>query len=187
MREIVAFIGRAGSGKDFQANLLVERGFKKVSFADPLREIVRSCLGMKEERFIQKYEDYKNTYLFENQTLRNMLEDVGTSLRSFNENFFVESLISMIYDNQLIDENICISDLRYVNEYTSIATKAIEEGDSFKCIFCDYHSPRYQAENKHASAWLSNLLVKLKYKDLQEVKLEYLEEIRGLYGDYEHE
>ena len=187
MREIIAFVGRAGSGKDFQANLLVERGFKKVSFADPLREIVRSCLGIKKDRFIQKYDDYKSKYLFENQTLRNMLEDVGTTLRAYNNQFFVEALINTIYNNELIDENICISDLRYINEYVTLFTKTKEEGDSFKCIFCDYHSPRYQAENNHNSAWLSNLLVKLKYKDLQVVKPEEIEEIRGLYGDYKYE
>ena len=163
MREIITFVGRAGSGKDFQSNLLVERGFKKVSFADPLREIVRNCLGMKENRFIQKYEDYKGTYLFENQTLRNMLENVGATLRSYNDSFFVEALIKTIYSEKYINENICISDLRYVNEYTGLAMKAAEEGDSFKCIFCDYHSPRYQEENNHHSAWLSNLLVKLHF------------------------
>lgn len=187
MREIIAFVGRAGSGKDFQANLLVERGFKKVSFADSLREIVRSCLGIKKERFIQKYDDYKNTYLFENQTLRNMLEDVGTTLRSYNDKFFIEAVINTIYDDKLINENICISDLRYINEYMTLSEKAIEEGDSFKCIFCDYHSPRYQSDNNHNSAWLSNLLVKLKYKDLQEVKVEEIKEIVDFYGDYNNE
>lgn len=187
MREIIAFVGRAGSGKDFQSNLLVDRGFKKVSFADPLREVIRNCLGMKKERFIQNYENYKNTYLFENQTLRNMLENTGSSLRIYDGQFFVRALINTIYKDNYRDENICISDLRYINEYTALAMKAVEEGDSFKCIFCDYHSPRYQAENNHSSAWLSNLLVKLKYKDLQEVKLEEIEEIRGLYGDYGNE
>ena len=46
-REVIAFIGRQGSGKSYQSNKLVsERGFKKLSFADPLREIAFNVIGM---------------------------------------------------------------------------------------------------------------------------------------------
>lgn len=53
---IVAFGGKAGSGKDTAARCLIERGFKKCSFAAPLKEITAAFLSMQ----VADLEKFKN-------------------------------------------------------------------------------------------------------------------------------
>ena len=63
-------------------------------------------------------------------------------------------------------------DMRYLNEYTYTSNWCQVNGIGFKAIFCDYHSERYEENNPHASADLSNKLSALGYKDLQEIRME---------------
>ena len=166
MRNIVAFIGRAGSGKDYQCSLLQKQGYIKLAFADVLREMIRQVLGISEDIFTTKYDELKQTELYNGQNLRNMLEALGSCIRSVDEDFFVKALLKLVTSDELIDQNICISDMRYPNEFYYFDNMN-SNYTKFKCIFCDYHSERYQEINNHESALLSNNLVKLGYKDLQ--------------------
>lgn len=48
---IVGFIGPSGSGKDTAADYLVKNsGFKKMSFADPLKRMVKECFLLTDEQ-----------------------------------------------------------------------------------------------------------------------------------------
>ena len=74
MKEIVAFIGRAGSGKDYQCNLL---GYKKVAFADALRDIAFSSLNLDPDISLKHYESLKSTNCIEIvDRCDNIIEDV---------------------------------------------------------------------------------------------------------------
>lgn len=165
MKEIVAFIGRAGSGKDFQCSLLQEKGYKKLAFADSLREITSKALGLDLEQFVlPNYEMLKQTEVtnINPQTMRQVMENIGSAIRKIDSNFWIKALIKKIDSDK-----ICISDMRYYNEYTELKDFCKIANYSYKVVFCDYHSNRYQENNKHESAKLSNNLVKLNYKDLQ--------------------
>ena len=164
MKEVIAFTGRAGAGKDYQCSLLQPKGYKKLAFADSLREMTSHIIGLDYNEMMLNYDFYKANELINGLTLRNVMENLGSSIRQIEPDFFIKALLKKI-----IYEKVCISDLRYVNEFNILKKWCKENSYSFKCIFCDYHSPRYQEKNTHESAWLSNTLYDLGYKDLQEV------------------
>ena len=176
MREIVAFLGRAGAGKDYQCSLLQQQGYKKLAFADILREMACETLGLNYDWAMENYDELKQTELYNGQTFRNILENLGSSIRKHDKDFFVNAVVrKVIADNDC--SRFCISDLRYINE-------AIKLTDSFSCgnvrfIFCDYRSDRYQEVNNHESALLANLLCEVGYKDLQELSLQDILKVRS--------
>ena len=102
--------------------------------------------------------------------LRDFLQLLGTEgIRRYDKDFWVKCLIKTIEDNNYA--KMCISDMRFANEYYLLWEYSRKNDYKFTCIFTDYHSDRYQEENNHESARLSNNLVQLGYKNLQ--KLEY--------------
>lgn len=181
MKQIISFIGRAGSGKDYQCNLLEKQGYKKLAFADALRDIAFSSLGLDVNLSLKHYESLKSincieiTDRYENSlwqhvqmNFRKYLELLGTQgIRKYDNDFWVKCLIKTIKDNKL--DLVCISDMRFANEYYCIRNFAQENNYNFKCVFCNYHSDRYQHVNNHESARLANNLVNLGFKDLQEL------------------
>lgn len=155
------------SGKDYSCKrLITTRGYMKVAFADALRDIAFSIIGVTHEEGTKNYEQLKQTKLIGDLTLRNIMENLGAGIRKYDENFWVKAAlvnISKIY------RNICISDLRYYNEYVLLKNYCKDNNINFKLIFCDYHSPNYNDKNTHESARLAKYLKSLGYKDQQEV------------------
>ena len=66
--------------------------------------------------------------------------------------------------------NICVSDLRFHNEYKALKNYCDEHGYEFEFIFCDYHSDRYEENNGHASARLAAFLKEVGYEDGDHIK-----------------
>lgn len=164
-REVIAFIGRQGSGKSFQsARLVRERGFKKLSFADPLREIAFNVIGMDFNEGMKQYAELKRTELINGLNFRNILENLGASVRKFDRNFWANALVAKI---QECPDNIVIDDMRYPNEYEILRLFCANNNYSYKVFFCNYKSELYDEKNKHESAALSNYLAGLGYEDLQ--------------------
>lgn len=179
IKRIITFIGRAGSGKDYQCTLLEEQGFKKLAFADALRDIASKSLMISDEELKEHYEWMKQNNCIcvktEKMTwwlnFRTFLERLGTNgIRKYDPDFWINCLLKIIEDNKY--DKICISDMRFINEYIKIREFALNNNYEFKCIFCDYHSNRYQENNNHETAKLSNKLCEKGYKDLQEVQYE---------------
>ena len=168
-REVIAFIGRQGSGKSYQSKRLVqERGFKKLSFADPLREIAFNIIGMDFEEGMAKYDELKRTEIINGLNFRNILENLGASVRKFDKNFWANALVKQIKD---CAEHIVIDDMRYPNEYEIVRAFCSANGCSFKAFFCNYKSEIYDENNQHESAGLSNYLANNGYEDLQLVSV----------------
>lgn len=174
--EIIAFLGRAGSGKDYQCSLLQEKGYKKLAFADALREMAFRTLGLDYEWGMQHYDELKTTELYNGQNFRHILENLGSGIRQYSSNFFVDVVINKIINDNDYDK-FCISDLRYVNEAERLYDAL--PFSNLKFIFCDYHSERYQEVNNHESATLANLLCEAGYKDLQELSLQDILKVRS--------
>ncbi len=170
MKKVIAFTGRAGSGKDYQCSLLSEQGYKTAAFADALRRILFKTLGIDYEQGMLHYDELKTQKLINNLTLRDMLERLGTEgIRAYDPDFWINCLIKQVNDNP---DCTCVSDLRFANEFISLHNFCKENDIEFTCIFCDYKSDRYQETNDHPSAALSNWLATSGYVDQQEIKME---------------
>ena len=176
-KEIVAFVGNAGSGKSYQSYLLTQKGYNELAFADVLRKIAFTSLGIKFDDGMKNY-DYMKTHnvisvnLTEthviNSTFRQFLEKLGSEgIRKYDNDFWCKGLIKEIQENNF--KKVCISDMRFLNEYKYIKKFSEENNYKFKVIFCDYHSDRYDYNNQHVSARLANYFVDKGYKDLQEL------------------
>ena len=116
-----------------------------------------------------KYEDLKKTDLFNGLTFRNILENLGSAVRKYDEDFWARSVLKFIKETP---KNVCISDLRYPNEYRVLKNYCDLNNIDFKLVFTDYHSDRYKDDNPHESAQMANYLKKLGYQDQ-----EYVDEI----------
>lgn len=166
-RKIIAFCGNANSGKDYSCErLIMTRGFKKVAFADALRDIAFSTIGIPFDEGMKQYEELKLTKLVGDLTLRNIMENLGAGIRKYDENFWVRSALKQIKETTC---DVCISDLRYYNEYVLVKAYCNENNIDFKLVFCDYHGANYEENNPHESARLAKYLKSLGYKDQQEV------------------
>lgn len=185
VKRIVAFAGHEGSGKSYQASLLVNnKGYHKMAFADALRKILFVTLGISYERGMEQYDELKKTPIYNGQTLRNMLEHLGTEgIRKYDNDFWARCLIKDLSETPE-DENICIEDLRFYNEYKYLKDFCDEKGYQFDFVFCDYHSDRYRADNPHPSARLANFLKEVGYSDLDAISDEdmqvYIESMDAL-------
>ena len=176
----MAFAGVQGSGKDYRCQQLLKQGnYKKMAFADALRKIAFTSLGIKVDKGLENYEWMKangciRTTLEDGSDVtinfRKFLEFMGTEgIRSYDNDFWCKCLIKDI-DNTDEKLNICISDLRFYNEYKYLKEYCDKKGYEFSFIFCDYRSERYQDFNPHASARLGNFLKEIGYADGDEIK-----------------
>ena len=166
-RKVIAFCGFEQSGKDYSCRILMEtRGFKKVAFADALREVAFKTLGMTMEDGMKNYENLKSNPIYGNLTFRNILENLGSAIRRYDRNFWAKTVLVKLIE---CTDNICISDLRYANEYKVVSQFCRERGIEFKLVFCDYHSEKYNDKNPHESARFAKYLKDLGYKDQEYV------------------
>lgn len=139
-----------GSGKDTAADYLVkEFGFKRLGFADPLKDMCASLFGvtrrlfddtvMKESPIMYMpvqakdgfsknvtdfmVKEFKQANVFEQTkywTPRALAILVGSTMRSVNPDFWVEKAVSQCQPDQMY----VISDCRYKNEIESVKRSA---------------------------------------------------------------
>lgn len=177
-RKIIAFAGVAGSGKDYRCLQLEKQGnFKKMAFADALRKIAFVSLGVDQSEANYEWMKANNsvvTRFNEEQAVgisfRKFLEFLGTEgIRAYDKDFWAKCLIKDI--DELPEEvNVCVSDLRFHNEYKALRDYAMSHGCEFEFVFCDYHSDRYEEKNFHASARLAGFLKDVGYEDGDHIK-----------------
>lgn len=166
-RKVIAFCGVAQSGKGYSAQrLMTTMGFVKTSFANALRDVAFSTLGIPFEEGMSKYEELKKTPMYNDLTFRNILENLGSAVRKYDEDFWAKSVLKFI---QSTPKNVCIDDLRYPNEYRVLKKYCENNKIEFKLIFCDYHSEGYEENNPHESAQLAKFLKGRGYKDQEYV------------------
>lgn len=180
-RKIVAFAGVQGSGKDYRCSQLVKQGnYKRMAFADALRRIAFTSLGIPIDKGTANYEWMKANQCIETSfedgtstaiSFRKFLEYMGTEgIRHYDNDFWCRCLVKDINDLDDDSVNVCISDLRFYNEYKYLKEYCDKKGYEFLFIFCDYHSDRYIDFNQHASARLANFLKEIGYTDGDEIK-----------------
>lgn len=192
--KVVLFCGRMGSGKDYQCQKLVnEQGYKQIAFADALREIAFNSLcvplelGMAHYDYLKKNDVIKvfcpdnkeetNGYTRE-FSFRTFLQKLGTEgIRYFDKDFWCRCVVKKLQELPQ-DTKVCISDMRFINEYEYVYNYCKENEIDFDCIFCDYHSERYGTNQTHASEQLANKLIEYGYTDLQLVEYSIMKQIK---------
>ena len=163
MRKVIAFCGYQGSGKSYSTKrLIMTMGFIKTSFANSLRDIAFNTIGMTLEEGMKNYDELKKTKLINGLTFRNILENLGASVRKYDKDFWARGVLKFIQENP---KNVCIDDLRYPNEYKVLKDYCNKNEIDFKLVFCDYHSDVYEENNQHESTQLARYLKKLGYQD----------------------
>lgn len=148
MKNIVYFGGPIGSGKSFCSKYLIDNyGYKKLSFADPMKKICSKLTKTRIEHFyslIEKEEERSilftkdmyqelceffnvsfidNRLKYEFNSIREMLQYIGTDyLRSIDENVHVNKVFEM-YNNNLLDFSdikLVADDVRFLNEIKTL-------------------------------------------------------------------
>lgn len=125
---IIALVGFKGSGKDTVANVLVEHGYHRISFADSLKDVLSAMFGwdramlegdtLESREWREQVDEWWADHLeMPNFTPRWAMQNIGTNiLRQYlHPNlwvFNVERKIAMLPP----DSNIVLVDARFPNE-----------------------------------------------------------------------
>jgi hypothetical protein len=125
--KLIGFCGLAGAGKDTCGDFLIKHGFKRISFATALKDIVAVLFGWNREmlegrttnhRWQREVVDPYWSKVFDRPiTPRIMLQHVGTDLirNHLHQDMWVNLLKKQILDNSL-GQNMVITDVRFQNE-----------------------------------------------------------------------
>jgi len=129
---IVGFAGLAGAGKNEAARALP---FHQIGFADDIKEIVISIdpiisfhpvSGLIHLSELLKYESFELVKR-NSPELRKILQEMGTTMRERNDEFWVDQVWSKISQRQLNDD-FCITDVRFLNEISFIKREFMKPG-----------------------------------------------------------
>lgn len=128
---IIGLSGYARSGKDEVAKILVEKyGYKRMAFADPIREFVLKVNPILEDghRIRELVEEFGWDVAKAKPETRRLLQETGVVARElFGQEFWVEQLIKHIgYETDIV-----IPDVRFKNEVSMIRQL---EGKVFRVI-----------------------------------------------------
>lgn len=114
---LIGISGKKFAGKDAIANRLVDKhGFRKLAFADPLKEVCRVVYHLSDGQLFGSLKEIKDPR-WQDQTPRELFQITGTAFRNINLNIWINSLNIKL--NQLTIQgvtNIVISDVRFLNE-----------------------------------------------------------------------
>jgi hypothetical protein len=122
-KKIILLNGKAGSGKDYLANWLVEnKGYIKMAFADELKKMTASWYNVPIETFLTQ--EGKNSYLPNKFiTARTALISTAKNIKRNDIYFFVKIIkdkIDEAFEKGI--EKIVISDYRFIEEYYYLMT-----------------------------------------------------------------
>ena len=114
---IIAFSGKSRAGKTSAANYLVANyGFKKVSFAEELKEIAKSFYPFTQSELYGEFKDEKYKEL--DWTPREFLIRLGHFVRFHDTNYFVKAITGLPGSS-----NWVVDDLRFKNEAETLREK----------------------------------------------------------------
>lgn len=123
---LIGFMGKKGSGKDTSADYLVKKyGYKKISFATPLKDAIQILFGFSDEQLYgdkketiddrwgtspRKVMQYLGTDIFRN--------DINKIMPNIKNNFWT-NIMEINYKNELLknkNAKFVIADVRFKNE-----------------------------------------------------------------------
>ena len=122
---ILGLTGVRGSGKDTLADHLVDHyGFRRIAFADPVREKVKFLLQLNSD---EEYDSVKRTQLFwerhsdsvKNIDGRHLVREIGMLMLSYDKEQFTNYVTNEITKN-IEKFHYVVTDLRMKHEYQSL-------------------------------------------------------------------
>ena len=181
--KITCFIGVIGSGKDYQANKLVQEGYQQVNFADELYVQIGKILNLDLSSRAAR-EHFKKYY----PNARIILQNYGQLRRKEDPEYWVKKFNNKLEEAKKNKFNLIVcSDVRQLNEVKFCLSLKNEIEDlrngiyhfwyDIDFIFCNYISERYDANNKNISEKLAQRILKDGYKNNDKINHEYLEEL----------
>jgi len=136
MPRIVALCGFAGAGKDAVADLLVDRGFTRLSVAGVLKDVIAVMFGWDRELLEGRTEasrawreradpDWSRALDMPGFTPRAALQRVGTDAlrRHFSERIWLEAMLRRL---DRTDGDVVVSDARFANEIDALVERGAE-------------------------------------------------------------
>lgn len=142
---VVGYLGVIGSGKDYASQQLVQQGYTKLAFADPLRKLCFDATGWNYSENIM-YSVFKENYWHSTYKRcrsfsgRELLERVGQSAQElFGSDFWCRAWEQTVLNSGY--EKVVVSDVRYKVEVRTLLKY------NAKLYFCDYRSNRYELRN----------------------------------------
>ena len=176
---VSGFMGVIGSGKNYQADILIKQGFKQIDFKDELCRMASDLLGYDIREHYDFFKEHaigircpnsssamllyiahetsKTAVLAGVPTGRVFLQRLGTDvIRSRHPNYWVDAWTRQAIACWENDKPVAVADVRFENEALTILKK-----DSSALRFCDYRSSRYDAAAHHESEALAQALLKI--------------------------
>jgi hypothetical protein len=144
-KQIVGLVGYAGSGKDTAAQILINQGWAKIGFANALRELIGTLVGIQPHLLNSQELKQQECPQFPGYTYRQILQIAGTEwVRSLNPDFWVEEAKRRIdFQSRQNTDGVVLTDVRFLNEAVAI----MEWGG----ILIAIERPGVGAVNGHAS------------------------------------
>lgn len=169
---IVGVAGFIGSGKDTIADYLITfKGFRRMSYAEPLKDAVASIFGWDREllegttAYSREWRDQIDIWWAERLSIphltpRWVLQQWGTEVgrRAFHDDIWISSIENKL---RTVKDNIVISDCRFPNELKSIKrsggiTIRVNRGANPEWYDA---AVQYNRGNKHALSMLNEFNV----------------------------
>lgn len=182
MKEIVFLTGVIGSGKDYTAALYESNGYRRLSFADGVRDTAWKLLDWTPKNQ-NEYEDFKfnsiklvnpKQDIVSSTSGRNFLIGIGDGLRDLvDDKIWIKILERKIISSS--DSKFVVSDCRYANEILYFFANY-----DIRIKFCNYKSFRYKILDSK-SEWLATQLLHKGFNDGDEVDIS---DIIDLYSEY---
>lgn len=170
MKEIYAYIGVIGSGKDYASTKKSsELNCKIFDFSDGVRDFTFDFLGWKpgDDKDYTEFKNNLQRLFFNNNgklmnitvSGRNLLENVGKTLRNFDKDFWAKYCIKKA-ENEIVNKesDLIFNAVRYINEAMFVCELAIKFDYKVKFIFTNYKSDRYEIRDNESEYFAQGFL-----------------------------
>lgn len=175
-KNIICFLGMKTCGKDYNAEAFINSGYKKIAFADPLRDIVWKILGYTpDKKDTISYTDFKNCVLttekkckifniipwykdFVVTTIRKILQNTGSVFKElFGETYWANLWYKEVLNSEI--NNIVCTDARFTYELKKILSLS-KRGYKITFVWCQHEGADYIniLKDNHESEELSQFM-----------------------------
>jgi hypothetical protein len=183
MKEIIGLVGVIGSGKTYQRDLLVKKGFVAIDFKDELIDMCEDLVGYGIRDNYDKFKEsivgmeplnareYTRSYPMA-MTGRRLLQRLGTDvMRNRDPEYWIKAWHRKALVALGQGKSVAVADVRFENEVDEILRLGKDLPDQVKTriVFCNYHSHQYNDKSNHESEKLAQSLIRLGLKDQDEV------------------